>query len=79
MPEPNIIGGSRVAWTAAVVCTCILLCGLAIIILASFPSGEHGLRESVPVLSFPMFSLGSPRRPGPASADLRAGAGFFSN
>lgn len=35
MPDPNIIGGSRVARSAGIVLGCILLCGV-VVILASF-------------------------------------------
>lgn len=60
---PLIRGGSRVACTAAIVLACIVLYGLVMILKASFPSGEHGLPERVPVLSFSTNSLGSLRRP----------------
>ena len=52
MADPNIVGGRRMTWTAAIVLACILLAGLAIILLASNPSGEHGLPERALVLSF---------------------------
>lgn len=38
MPDPNIIGGERVAWSAAIVCACIVLCVAAILIWTFFPS-----------------------------------------
>lgn len=50
--DPLIHGGVRTIWSAAIVLACILLAGLAIITMPSFPSGEHGLLGRAPVLSF---------------------------
>lgn len=38
--DPNIIGGQRTIWTAAIVLGCILLYGLAILSVLLSPSSE---------------------------------------
>lgn len=50
MPEPNISPGTRMIWSAVIMVGCVLLIGLVILLLASFPSGESRLPERAPGL-----------------------------